>query len=92
MLELLVFVEEDDSVELRSFSVPPSPGPGAGPPGAGGPPPGGLGGCQPQQRPQDAPLPLYDLQNRGTTQLELVVQSGPVHIHAIVGLMSPELV
>jgi hypothetical protein len=88
--ELLVSVREVVSVGLLDGSL--SPGPGLGPPAAGGPPPGGVGGFLSQQRPQDVLLPSPDAQNSGTMQSEPVLQSGPVHIQAIVGLMSPELV
>ena len=76
MLELLdvleeVSSEEDVSVEVGSLSGSVPLGAGRGPPGAGGPPPGGLGGCQPQQRPQDAPTSVSDSQKIGITQLEL---------------------
>lgn len=100
-LELLDWVAVEEAVSvvlLEVLSSSPSSGPstsagpGLGPPAAGGPPPGGVGGFHSQQRPQLAPLPPSDPQNSGTTQSEPVSQSGPVHIQAHVGLMSPELV
>ena len=69
-----------------------SGGPGLGPPAAGGLPPAGAGGSQPQQRPQEPLLPPSDAQNSGMMQLLPMLQSGPVHIQAPVGLVPLELV
>lgn len=84
----VVFFDEEPS------SLSKSGGPGLGPPAGGASPDGRPGslGSQPQQRPQETPLPGWDLQKRGMMQELLWSQSGPQHIHAGVGPMSPELV
>lgn len=95
LLDLLVSVAEV-SVALLEGSLSLSADSGLGPPGIGECPPLGIWGCYPQQRPKDPsralPSLLSELQKSGTTQRELVSQSGPVHIKAIVSLMPSELV
>lgn len=89
----VVFFDEEES-SSSSSSSPESGGPGLGPPAGGACPDGRCGklGSQPQQRPQETPLPGWDLQKIGTMQELLWSQRGPRHIHAGVGPMLPELV